>query len=179
MAYKSVEYKSSLTGLVEEGYSDLEELGSECDEASSNFPNSSHPKAEAFADAASTLQGFSNPECDVLEEYDEECACQVQVNRDKRKGPSRAVRAANAAAKLTAAADAMKAKAEALREEAGDVDPDEDDPDEDGISEQEKTDRELKKEKLEADADSLEEAADQMESDASEAEGVEFPGLYG
>jgi predicted nucleic acid-binding Zn-ribbon protein len=174
MAYKLIEYKGSLTGLVEEGYSELEELGGECEEVSSNFPNSSHPRAEAFADAASTLQGFSNPECDVLEEYDEECTCQVQVNRDKRKGPSRAVRVSNATAKLTAAADAMKSKAEALREEASDID-----ADEEGISEQEKTDRELKVEKLEADADALEEAADQMESDASEAGGVEFPGLYG
>lgn len=166
MAYKSVERKGTVMSLIEEGYSELEELGNECQEASDNFPNSNHPKAEAFGEVASTLTGLSMPDTDAIEaaDADGEVTYFEQVNRDKRKGPSRAIRAANAAAKLTGAASALRSKIEELNEQELPDQPEAADLAKDAIDEK---------------VSGLETLADELEDHANEAEGVEFPGLYG
>lgn len=176
MAYKSVPQKGSITSLIESGYAAFEELGSECDDAANNFPNSNHPKAEAFAEAASTLQDLSAPDLpSALDSNDPEVVWHEQVNKDKRKGPSRAVRAANGAAMLSAAADAIRTLVDDLKSEAQTI---EENLTED-MPEETRTAATARSEEIDQQVTDLEEVADQLESDAGDAENVEFPGLYG
>lgn len=104
--------------LVEEVYSEIEELGNECQEAADNFPNPSHPKAEAFSDVAQELQSVSPPdELDIPEDgpistlppIPQVTDLQIQIPSDKRRQTSRAMRLSNAVSKLQAAIDTLTA----------------------------------------------------------------------
>lgn len=117
-SYKLVNEESLLGEAVSSAYSDIDELATECDDASNNFPNSSHPKAEAFAEAASTLQSYSEPDLpDSLKEV--RIHYSVSVHRSKKASPSRAVRLENALAVLEAAVAAID---ELVEEASGEED---------------------------------------------------------
>jgi len=179
MAYKSVPQKGTIAGLIEDGYSQLEELGSECDEAANNFPNSSHPKAEAFSEAASTLQGVSLPDLPEVDGMDGEVCYSAMVNKDKRKGPSRSVRCGNACTMLTAAAEAIQDLIDGPLQERKDMLEEKYETANDRGHSDEAQAAQDALDEVEKQVDDLTELKDQLESDANDCEGVEFPGLYG
>lgn len=184
MAYKSTPAKGSISSLISDGYGEIAELGEECRSASDNFPNSEHPKAQAFAEAADTLEGVSEADVpDCLSENDAEVSYSLLVNKDKRKGTARHARCSNACGKLTAAADGIRALIEELSAEKGalesrleDVNKGTLEEGDDALTADEMQER---IDLLETRDSDLEELADQLESDAGDCEGVEFPGLYG
>lgn len=161
MPYKTVTLKGcTIAGLISDGFSEIADLASECQEAGDNFNNDSHPKAEAFHDAASTLEGASEPDIPAELELllERECSCSVLQNKDKRRGDSRAVRLDNARGKLECAVEEIRSVADDL----------------DAICDMLQ---------LEGDRDDLKQAledlADEVEQAKDEVDGVEFPGLYG
>lgn len=148
-SYKSEICRGTVSGVLEDGVSILNDLGSECTEAADNFPNYDHPKAEAFREAASPIEDLSL-DVDLPEDL---AASEVEYvesrPRRKRHNPSRASRRDNAVAMLQAGLEGMQAW---LEDEAN--------------AEHEKRDE-------------VSSLCTDVENAISEAEGVEFPGLYG
>ena len=115
-SYKTVECKSTLGAVIGDACAQLEELAGECDDAYNNFPNSDHPKAQAFSDAASALQSASEPDvpewmADLPVVYSE------SVPTRKGRAAGRAVRCGNACAMLQAAAEKAREMCEDEKDE--------------------------------------------------------------
>jgi hypothetical protein len=148
---RMVELKSSVTGLIEEGLSELQSLGEEMrswhDGMPENFQNGD--KGSQVDEAASTLENLAT-EVDVPEEGDVEV---TMTHRPLGRKQSRSSRRDHAVAMLSAAKD----KLEELRDGQ-----DEADPDDQGVDEVDYAS-----------------AIEELENIISEAEAVEFPGMYG
>lgn len=149
-SYKSVPCVGTVAS-VEDAFSALEELGSECREVVDNTGDSGlsqTQRIQTFDETASTLEGLSAPDVP-------ECVAELEIRysdsvpKSKRRSPSRAARCANACAVLAAAAEAAQ---QWLDDEAN----------------AEHDDR-----------DEVEQFISDLESAVGEAEGCEFPGLYG
>lgn len=109
MAYKSVPVKTDVQSAISDAFSEFQSLAEEMRETYDNMEgaNMGHmDKCVRAGEAADELeQHDSEPEPpDFLAGLTVETT--EQVNRDKRKGPSRAVRLSNAQALLQAARDA-------------------------------------------------------------------------
>jgi hypothetical protein len=148
MAYKFKTCTGTVAS-VEDAYSALEELGSECreivDNASEGLSQTQRIQTlSGTADALENLQCSDIPKCvrDLDISYSE------GTNRNKRRGCSRAMRAQNAANVLEAAADACEAW---LDEEADAHD----------------------------DRDEVQALIDELREHADAATSAEFPGMYG
>jgi hypothetical protein len=152
-SYKVEKRTTTVSAAVSDALSELQELGSEMREWFDNMSEGLQQtgKAETISCTADSLESVSEPDVP-------ECVAELEVtyfesvNRDKRRGPSRAVRCENAVAMLNAAKDAVEAFTSSKGEGDG--------VDQDVISE-----------------------VDQLVSDLddviSEAEGCEFPSMYG
>lgn len=166
-SYKTVTHTGVLS-QVSDAINDLQELGSECreivDNASEGLQQTN--RIQTLDTTAGELEGINEPEVpkgfgDLPISYTE------SVNKNKRRGPSRFVRASNAAVILNACAESARAKAEALKDEQENMDHianDEDQAKADALQEQQ---------------ESLESFADECEEIAGMVEGLEFPGMYG
>ncbi len=155
-SYKPVTTEYSVADAIANGYSELQSLRDEMQEIVDNMSgaNMEHlPKYETANEACDTLGNFCDDEPEVPEEAG---AGRIQVtemvNKRKGRGPSRSVRCGNAVSMLEAA----KAHLETLQEAA-----------EEGEGEKEAGD------------DDFQTLIDKLEEDIGEAEGVEFPGMYG
>lgn len=144
--FKTEDY--CVADAVSGGYSELEELASECREM---FDNASEglqqtQRLQTFEQTADTLEGLSEP--DVPECVGElRFQVRLEIPNRPRRGLSRATRCANATALLQGALDAMQAWLEENSEHD--------------------------------DASDVEDQCNGIENDISEAEGAEFPGMYG
>lgn len=149
-AYKSVQCGGTVSS-VEDAFSALEELGSECRELVDNVEGTGlreTGRIQTFDETASTLEGLSAPDVP-------ECIAEVSISYHesvparKGRGTSRATRCQNAIAVLQAAAEAAQ---QWLDDEANEEHDDRDD------------------------VDSF---IQELESAVSDAENCEFPGLHG
>jgi dsDNA-binding SOS-regulon protein len=151
-AYKSVEYEGTVSSVTD-AYDSLEELASEVREIVDNSPEGLNQtqRIQTLDEAASALEGLSRP--DVPEAVAELAIAYSEAHpTDKRREPSRAIRASNYASVLRAASDRVREQLEAHREET-----DEDQDEWDG----------------------MEQFANQLDEDADAVEGCEFPGMMG
>ena len=148
-----VELKSSVSGLIDEGLQELQSLGEEMRSWYDNMPESfqNGDKGSMVDESASALENIAT-EVDVPEEGDVEV---THTHRPMKRKASRADRRDHAVGMLTAA----KERLEELRDEQIEA---EVDPDDQGVDE--------------VDYDS---AIDELDNIIGEAEGVEFPGMYG
>lgn len=153
-AYKSVQCAGTVSS-IEDAFSALEDLGSECRELVDNVEGTGlreTQRIQTFDETASTLEGLSAPDVP-------ECIAEVTISYHdsvparKGRSPSRATRCQNAIAVLQAAADAAQQWLEDTEAAPEDTD-------------------EEKRSDVEDFIQSLEEAV-------GEAEGCEFPGLHG
>lgn len=145
--------------FVSGAHSEAETLGEEMREAYDNAPeNLKGSDVNTRRDeAAGTLEGLSEPEVnDILGELE----ASYQHDNGKlyrgRMTESRAIRAANAAAKMNAAADAVRAWHEAAKKPKG-----------------------VSKDDFEEAQEEAETLISECEDYASELESVDFPGMYG
>lgn len=161
-AYKSVDYSSDVAGAIGDAYSEFQSLRDEMSEWRDSLEDKlSHTqKYEEVSSAADALDGFCDDEPDVPEGLDGAVKTTQQVSARKGRGESRAVRCSNALSLLGAAIAVVEETIEKIDGEAD-----------------EKT-GELSEE-LEEEKATLEELKDHLENAAQEAEGVEFPGMYG
>lgn len=134
MAYKiGPEIKTTVGAAVSDAFLMIQELRDEVSENADNCEGK--PSEEAWRNAADELDGAADSEPDVPAELaDLEVSYHEQVNKDKRRGPSRAVRLSNAVAQLQAVKDLCDnleddegESAEALKEAAGQLSSDLDD----------------------------------------------------
>lgn len=147
-SYKTVTNTSTMTALVADGFSLLQELAEECREIVDNASEglSQTQRIQTLGETAVTFERLS--EVDVPE-----CCGEVDVSyqeaqpKRRRASPSRAVRRDNACSMLRAAADAM----------------------------QEWLDANEGHDKV----DDVEQAKQEIEDACDEAEGCEFPGMFG
>jgi hypothetical protein len=152
-AYKAVPVKGTADSFLDDGYSDLETLGEEMRERSDNMEgaNMGHlPACEQATEAADVLEQIVANRVDLPEAVqDLEVSTNDWVNRRRGRGESRAHRRDNAAGRLSAVTQALREWLDDEKNEEHD------------------------------DREEVETAADQLEEQAGEAEGVEFPGMYG
>lgn len=150
MAYKTIQRTATISA-VEDAFSELETLGEEMRETYDNMEgaNMGHmEKCQRAGEAADTLEQLQQPDppasiVDLQITYGE------AVNKDKRKGCSRAVRCSNACAVLRAASERAQ---EWLDDEANKEDESRDD---------------------------VEQFINDIDDIADSAEGVDFPGMFG
>lgn len=161
MAYKSKQVETTVEGAIGDAFSMFEELAGEMRETADNMEgaNMEHlPKYETASAAADELEGHdSAPEVpEFLREL--KIVTFEQVNKNKRRAPSRAVRLSNAQSLMQAARDVLQEY----------VDKAEDDIE--GLDDKDKPDAEAKKDE-----------ADQLIADLDEhcEFDVEFPGMFG
>jgi chromosome segregation ATPase len=137
-------------------------------------------KAQRVAEAADSLEGIEQQE-DLHEEAESaRCTVTIQVVRSARYSPSRAVRAANAAAMLQAAAGAIQDRISELEELKREHELKHEEPQEGATAdgpEAEACADEIAR--IEDAISELESQADSIEQAASELEGIEFPGMFG
>lgn len=148
-----------------------EELGAEMREWHDKIPESLHSsdKSETINSTAETLEGLEDPDLDDLPEevLKLECTYQESIKqKGKQKHPSRAARRDTGTSMLGAAADALRAWADEKESEleqaaAG------------GAVEQEEG------EKQEDVIEQVRELADKLEEMRDEADGADFPGMFG
>lgn len=170
-------YKSTVSGAVEYAYGELTSLAEECrevvDNAGDSFANTQ--RIQTLDETAGALE-YHTDAPDMPEVVGElVCEYQEQVPTRKGRGLSRAARRDNAMNALGAAIDAVTAwkearetareEAESAAEEAGAATLDTQ------ADTQEQTDEEL-----ESEADEL---VSTLEDARGDAEGCEFPGMYG
>lgn len=164
MAYKPKPIKTTVSGALQDAFSEISALAEEMREAEGNMSgaNMEHmPKYEVISTAADELENHT--ECPDIPDglADLEVTSVEMVNKDKRKGPSRDVRLSNACALIS--------DAKAVLEE---FDPEAD---------LETSDSDAKVDEKEDAAEALKEAATELANELDEhAEiDVEFPGMYG
>jgi len=153
-AYKSVQCTGTVSS-IEDAFSALEELGSECRELVDNVEGTGlreTGRIQTFDETASTLEGLSAPDVP-------ECVADVTITYHdsvparKGRGTSRAMRCQNAIAVLQAAAEAVQQwldNTEAAPEDT---------------NQEQRSD--------------VEDFVQGLEEAVSEAENCEFPGLHG
>lgn len=120
MAYKlGPERKLSVQDAISEAFGEIQSLRDETSDNASNTEGK--PQGERWQEAADALDGCADNEPDVPAEVaDFEVTVRDQVNTDKRRGPSRAVRLSNACGLLSA----VKERLESLDEKETDDDED-------------------------------------------------------
>lgn len=110
MAYKSVQHESTVGALVADAISELESLKDEMGEWRDNMEGTgleNTSKYEQVQEAADTLESYVS-EIEVPEALEDVKATWYEsVNKNKRRGASRAVRLGNAVSMLQAAAEAL------------------------------------------------------------------------
>lgn len=122
MAYKAVKQKATVADLIGGGYSDAQELRDEAQEYLDNSESfSSTQKYQDMESAKDELEQHCDSEPELPENVQGWAKATViewteMVNKDKRRGPSRDVRAANAGAMLEAAVEAIRKAAKELFE---------------------------------------------------------------
>jgi hypothetical protein len=183
-SYKFVQRSpKSLDSLISDGVQELTDLGEECRNASDNFPNSSHPKAEAFGEVADVLENVEAPGLDDLpdELVNEQLAWNESIPKDKRRQASRDVRRTNAVGQLEIARDRLNEWA---------------DEQETSLEEAKETDEENAEEVAEASPGAIalvesmrkeleeqiakaREVAEELDEIIGNTSDLEFPGLYG
>lgn len=159
--YRTEDY--CVADAVSGGFSELEELASECREM---FDNASEglqqtQRLQTFDETASTLEGLCEPD---VPEYVGELRFQVrqEIPNRPRRGLSRATRRDNAVALLQGAMEAIQERIEKWEANR----------DEEGATEAQQSENQ----------DYIDEAqslVDELESAIGDAEGTEFPGMYG
>lgn len=156
MAYKIVSRETTVSAAVLDAISELEGLRDECQEIVDNASDGLREtqRIQTLEETANTLDG-------ALQDLDVPTAVEgltvkysEQVNKDKRSGPSRAVRCANAVSMLEAAISAVEEKLEEYD------------------SDEESEEVKVEKEELELLRDDIQQMAD-------EVSGCEFPGMFG
>lgn len=164
-AYRSYPAVVNPVDGVADAFSEILTLSEECREASDNFPNPDHPKAQAFGEIADVLEGVSEVDLSDLPDWAQELSVHTSEMRpsDKRRSPSRATRLDNACTIL-------RDVAQTLRDKADEVEAEEEPEDA-----EEKTSWQERQDAL----DDVRAKADELEEAAGEVEGQEFPGLYG
>jgi len=153
-------YTTTARQLVEDAYSEIESLASEARECADNMEAGNlgqTQRCQTFAETADTLEGISAP--DVPDAFDEVEVVRLPTLSDST---SRAHRLSEAVSDLQLACDEVESWLEDNKQSGADA-----------------TDEEEEKEADEVDADAVEAAIEEIRGHADEAEGVEFPGMYG
>lgn len=153
-------YTTTARQLVEDAYSEIESLASEARECADNMEAGNlgqTQRCQTFAETADTLEGISAP--DVPDAFDEVEVVRLPTLSDST---SRAHRLSEAVSDLQLACDEVESWLEDNKQSGADA-----------------TDEEEEKEDDEVDADEVEAAIQEIRDHADEAEGVEFPGMYG
>lgn len=127
MAYKTREVKTTLYNAINMAFSEFDALAGEMRETADNMENANMghmEKCVRASDAADELENHVG-EPFVPEEIREiEVVTSEQVNKDKRKGASRAVRLVNALTFVQASIDTLEnLKTDAVDETARNADP--------------------------------------------------------
>lgn len=154
---KFAQYHSTLSSVLGDGFSELESLGEEMRESFDNLSEGLQQtnRNQTVDETASTLEGLNEPDCpDSLAEL------RVDYTEQVKKRPSRATRRDNAVCMLRGCAEALEkwiAEAEASIEQ----DKATDDNDEDTTLDDART------------------LLDEINDLCDEAEGCDFPGMYG
>lgn len=157
--------KNTVADAVSCAFADLQELGSECREVVDNMPESLQQGArgEALGSAADALECINEPD-DVPA-----CVADKQIEGPAlKKRPSRAARRDHATAWLEIAKTACEEKIAELEESA----------EGEQLDDCQQADRPVESE-AQADIDALQALVDEINNAISEAEGCEFPGMYG
>lgn len=155
MSYKMEQRDAHIADAVSNGCSALLELGEECreivDNASEGLANTQ--RIQTLEETASALEYVEEPEISDPNIEGLRVKYMESTNKDRRRGCSRAVRRDNAVAMLNGAIAVLEEKID----EWGDNDAP-------GFV---------------ASKETAEELRDQLQQIVDEAEGVEFPGMYG
>lgn len=151
-------YTTTARSLVEDAYNTLEELAGEARECADNMEAGNlgqTQRCQTFAETADTLEGISAP--DLPDVFDE-----VEVVRlpTLSNATGRAHRLSEATSDMQLACDEVESWLEDKKQSGADATEDED-------------------EKEELDESEIESAIEEIRGHADEAEGVEFPGMYG
>ncbi len=154
MAYRTIQEKTTVRDAIERGVADITELGEECREAYDNMTgggmSDEHPKVQAFDEAAQYLEDAQEPDLESVPEAALDAEVTYGILRNKDK------RRADARwARCSTACNALEAAEDSLRNHFDDLD-DEDD-----------------------DRQSIEDLADELGEIRGNAEGAEFPGMFG
>lgn len=153
MSYKIVNQTGTISS-VSDAVSALTDLGDECREIVDNAEGGlkETSRIQTFEETAGTLEGISEPDVpDCIADVAVEYG--EQVPRRKARHPSRAVRCANAVALLQAASESAQQwldDTEAAPEDTN-----------------------------EAERDEVQDFIDNLDNIISDAEGCEFPGMFG
>lgn len=180
--YRTHAVNEPISSAIENAYSELADLASECNDAAGNFSNSSHPKAEAFSEAASTLENesqddFPDSPAGIPDLLETKFTWHKRMPTDKRHGPSRTVRLENAVSALSAAVEAIREASQTLTDADDSTEADrENSPAGDGSAEDVDP---VQKHDREEYAQALNDFADGLEATVGNVDGVEFPGMYG
>lgn len=184
--YKIVSTKTTVSDAVSSAFGEFQSLRDEMNDWADSMEEkfSQTSRYEAIREAADNLDSFADEETDVPEIIGaEEITVSEQVNRRKNKGPSRAVRKDNAVAALQAAVDLAEEKLSDLEAEKDSAEEEKEDLEsEDALDADERKKLEGivgRLEEIEAESSAIEEMKDELENVIGEAEGIEFPGMYG
>lgn len=160
--YKQVKHTGTVHGCISDGVSALVSLGEECREIVDNAPEGLNQtsRIETFDETAGTLENMSEPEIpdcigDAPLDYYE------SVPTRKGRSASRSTQCSNAVAMITAGKEAIEAQMAKWEEEKSAE-----------ASEDEKAG-------LQDKIDEARSCVDDLDNIISEAEGVEFPGMFG
>jgi hypothetical protein len=148
---QDVHYQTSLTGLIEDAYSVFEELASELRDWHDNLPESFQQgdKGSQLEDASSMLENLRSPDLpEFLTKLEDTDKRSRTLHLPMLDVNSRADRCSDACSMLGSAIEGLNKLVE-------------------GFGESQDEDRQ-----------DLQAVIDQLENDKSEAEGVEFPGMY-
>jgi hypothetical protein len=168
-AYKPVSQSGSI-GSVSDAFSELQQLGEECREIVDNASDglSQTQRIQTLGETADVLESLSEPDVDgdisdIAISYTE------MVPTNKRQSPSRATRRDNAVAVLSAAKEELESLIDQHREDAEKYEE---------ADEDEK--KELEQPPYTVDQlDNMETLKDELDNIISDAENVEFPGMFG
>ncbi len=169
-SYKNVQCRGQLDGVVADAFSQLTELGEEmrswCDNMEEKFSSTS--RYQMASDAADALENLSEVDVSDLEEKLRIAEVEYSESQpsSKRKSPSRATRLSNAAGMLHAAAAYIEdwiVDLEGMQKEL--------DHEAENYSEQ--------FDDLDNRICECQDKLTELQDAASEAENVEFPGMFG
>jgi methyl-accepting chemotaxis protein len=150
MSYKTEIRITTLGAAVGDAFSLLESLAEEVREVVDNASDglSQTQRIQTLEETASTLENLQEPE---VPEWlrGTEVTYVEQVQKDKRRGPSRAARCENATRMLRAAQEVVTQRLEAQEAQ------------------------------VESEAEEVQELLDSISNAADDAESAEFPGMYG
>lgn len=151
--YKQVRQEASIADAVSAAFSELEELGNECREVVDNASEglSQTQRIQTLDETASTLEGISEPT--VPDDFGDIKIGYIELT--KRRGVSRSARRDNAVAKLSGVVDACEEELEKFGDEENRTD------------------------EHQTQYEAIELLRDDCQQLLDEAEGCEFPGMYG